>query len=496
MSQPSRVSLEDLLYVLFRHKNRVLLVVLLSLVGAAAWLAFQPTVYVAETRLLVRVGKEKVAGIETLAKDNYNILFQERGQDIHNGIEILKDTGLANAVFQRLRPMMQPPPPPQGWFKRLKYEAGRALGTGKELLMRPLYWFGLRTELSPDERAVMALRAALQFQAIEDSDVIHIGFAWPDAQFAAVAVNAFAQEFLAKYIRVHENAQSEEFYREQIKVNEGKLAEADAALLQFRAAQGITNLTLQKELLLRETLETESKLKEAGMRFEEFRAMRDTVARALASGTGWIQTPELRQHAVADFSTLDKQYFELVARHSQLAATMGDAAPEMQQMAPRMAQLRESKGRNLMVVLAQKMSSAAQERASLDAQVREKRARLAAMDQHTAQLGELERARAVAETNFLSYKKKGEELRVSDELSTSRISGVRVVSEATPPVEPAGPRRGLILALAALLGLFFGIGYSAIAEYFNQTFRNEKDVERMLGERVLMTVPQLQEAGA
>ncbi len=91
----------------------------------------------------------------------------------------------------------------------------------------------------------------------------------------------------------------------------------------------------------------------------------------------------------------------------------------------------------------------------------------------------------------MSYKKKGEELRVSDLLSTQKISGVRVVSEAKAPVEPVGPRRGLILALAALIGLFLGIGYSALAEYFNHTFRDERDVERMLGARVLMTVPKL-----
>lgn len=495
MRHLSRNSLEDMLYIFFRHKNRVLIVMLLSIAGTGAWLAFQDTFYVAETRLLVRVGKEKVAGIETLAKDNYNILFQERGQDIHNGIEILKDQRLAYSVFERLRPMMQPPPPPQGLFRRVSYETKRALGTVKEWAMRPLYWLGLRTELTADERSVMALRQSLQYQAIEDSDVIRVGFAWPDPEFAAVAVNTFAQEFLAKYIRVHENAPSEEFYRDQIRVNEGKLAEADAALSRFRIQHGITNLSLQKELLLRETVETESKLKDATARVAEYKAMRDSVAAALASGAPWVQTPEVRQHTVADLSALDKQYFELVARRSQLLATMGDAAPELQQMGPRMARLRESKGQNLKAVLVQKISSSEQERAMLDAQLRDKRERLSAMDQHTSEHGELERARAGAEANYLSYKKKGEELRVSDGLSSSKISGVRVVSEATAPVEPAGPRRGLILGLAALLGLFFGIGFSAIAEFFNHTFRDEKDVEDILGQRVIMTVPQLQGAG-
>lgn len=496
MRQLSRVSLEDLLNIVFRHKSRILLVVLLSLVGTSVWLAFQESFYVAETRLLVRVGKEKMAGIETLAKDNYNVLFQERGQDIHNGIEILKDNRLAYAVFDRLRPMMQPAPMPEGGFNRLKYGVKQAAGTVKDWFTRPLYWFGFKTELSPDEQAVRALRGSLQVEAIEDSDVIRIAFAWPEPKFAAVAVNAFADEFLAKYIRVHENAQSEEFYRDQIKVNENKLTEANAALSKFRATSGITNLPLQKELLLRETLEVEARLNEATMRFEEAKAMRDAIAQALASGSGWIQTPEVRQAPVADLSALDRQYFELVARRSQLVAIMGDGAPELQQIGPRMAQLRQNKGQSLIAVLTQRTNAAAQERVRLDAQARDKRTRLETMDQSTAGLAELERGRSVAESNLMSYKKKGEELRVSDQLSMQKITGVRVVSEARAPVEPAGPRRGLILGIAVLVGLFLGIGYSAIAEYFNHTFRDEKDVESMLGERVLMTMPKLRETGA
>ncbi|MEO8654195.1 MAG: GNVR domain-containing protein [Ramlibacter sp.] len=491
MRQLGRVSLEDLLNVIFRHKNRVLLVVLLSLMGTGVWLAFQESIYVAETRLLVRVGKEKLAGIETLAKDNYNILFQERGQDIHNAIEILKDNRLAYAVFERLRPMMQPAPPPEGWFKRTKYELKQALGRIRNWLSRPLYWFGLKTELSPDEQMVLALKGSLQIQAMEDSDIILIGFGWPDPQFAAAAVNTFAAEFLSKYVRISQNAQSEGFYREQIKVNESKLTEADAALSKFRGDYGITNLPLQKEILLRDTSEIEGRLNQATMRFHENKAMRDAVVQALAGGDGWIQTPEVRQHAVADLSALDRQYFELLARRSQLTATMGEGAPELQQIVPRMAQLRQTKGQNLLAVLTEKMSSAAKERGMLDAQLREKRANLATLEQRTAELGELERARGMAEGNFMSYKKKGEELRVSDLLSTQKISGVRVVSEAKAPVEPVGPRRGLILGLAALIGLFLGIGYSALAEYFNHTFRDERDVERMLGARVLMTVPKL-----
>ncbi|CAG1018003.1 hypothetical protein BURC_02720 [Burkholderiaceae bacterium] len=496
MRQLSRVSLRDLLYIVFRDKNRIVLIVLLSLLGAGVWLSFQDSIYVAESRVLVRVGKEKLAGIETMVKDNYNILFQERGQDIHNGLEILKDNRMSYAVLERLKPHMQPAPPPQGWFKRLKYELKAAVGSVKSWAMQPLYWLGFKTELSPEEQAARALKGSLQVEAIEDTDVIRIGFAWPDPQFAALAVNTFTDEFLAQYIRIHENPQSEEFYRDQIAMNQKQLTEAEAALSRFRQSNNISNISLQKEILLRETSEAETRLNEVSLRLEENRLLRDNVAQTLKNGSDWIQTPETRQRAAIDLSALDRQYFELVARRSQLAASMADGAPEMQQIAQRMAQLRQSKGQNLIAILTQNMNAAAQEKALLDALWRDKRSRLAVLDQRTAELGDLERLRGIAETTYLSYKKKAEELRVSDLLSTQKITGVRVISEARAPVEPAAPRRGLILALAAFIGLFLGIGYSAVAEYFNHTFRNADDVERMLGARLLMTVPKVQGSAA
>lgn len=495
MRHASHATLEDVLRTFFRHKNRVLLVMLLSTAVTAVWLAFEQPVYVAETRLLMRVGKEKLSGIESLAKDSYNIMFQERGQDIHNGIEVLKDPRLAYAVYERLRPVMQPPVPPKSGVARIKYEVKHAFANVKHWMARPLYWVGLKTELSPDEEAVLALRQALQIRAVEDSDVILLAFAWTDPQFAAMAVNAFSKEFLAKYIRVDENDRSEGFYREQIDLNQKSLTEAEAALAKFRSTYGITNLPLQKELLLRESLETEARLNEATMRVQEYKAMREGVTSDQATG-GWIQTPEERQHPVADLSTLDKQYYDLVARRNQLAATMGEGHPELREIGPRMAQLRRSKAQNLLAAIGQKLNAAAQERATLNAQLHDKRARLAVLDEQTAQMGELERARTAAENNFITYKKKGEELRVSDQLSTEKIGGARLVSEAKAPVQPAGPKRGLMLGLAALIGLFLGLGFSAIAEYFNHTFRDEKDVEGRLGERVLMIMPALREAQA
>jgi len=489
MRQLSRISLRDILYVLFRDKNRILVVTLTALVAASTWLAFQDSIYVAESRVLVRVGKEKLSGIESYAKDNYNILFQERGQDVHNGIEIIKDNQLAYAVLGKLRPLMQPASPPEGWFKRLKYQIKSALTTVQQWLSEPLYWFGLRTRLSEEETLIRALRGSLAAEAIEDTDIIRLTFASPSAQFATIAVNTYADEFLTRYVQVHENEPSETFYRGQIAIQEKRLIDDEAALASFRESRGITNLPLQKEILLKEISGEESALNEVTIRYQEYRALRDEVTTVLRAGNDWIQTPEFRQRGALDLTALDRQFFDLAATRSQLSTTHTTNSVEMQHITARMNQLRKQKAQSLISFFDMNLQTAAQEKLILEQRLQAKRDRLAQLDHDTVQLVEMERQRSVAEQNYLSYRKKAEELRISDQMNERRISGVRIVSEAREPAEPSSPRRGLVLGLATLLGLFLGVGYSAVAEYFNHTFRDGEDVERILGAPLLMTVP-------
>ncbi len=143
MRQLSRLSLRDLLYILFRDKNKIALIVLVSLIGTGVHLALRDTVYKAESRLLVTLGKEKLAGIEAYNKDNYNILFQERGQDVHNGIEIMKDPHFAYSVLARIKPLLKPEEPPSGSFAApsLRSEARRCTVAG------------VRRDIAPTNRA-------------------------------------------------------------------------------------------------------------------------------------------------------------------------------------------------------------------------------------------------------------------------------------------------------------------------------------------------------
>ena len=499
MRQIARLSLRDLLYVLCRDRWKIAASMVAALAVAGAWLfLLADTIYVAESRVLVRLGREKLTGIETLTRENANFLFQERGQDINNTIELLRDPQFIYPVMDKLAAGLAPATaaPPQGFFALAKAQVKKLVAGVMDVVTAPLYWLGLRQRLAPEEALAQALRGALRAEGMEDTDIVRVMFGWPDPVFAAQAANTVVDALLARQVQVYGSQAPGQFYNEQIVQQTAKLREAERALDAFRARHDITNLTLQKELLLREVTDVEARRNEVDLRLHEHRALAawlqaEVARRDPADAPTWPTTPEVRGKPVLDAAALDRQYYDLAARRNQLQSTHLANAPELAQIAQRMTALRR-----------QKLDAiGAHNRAALDIDQREqqalagllegKRARLARLNTASAELAELERVRNTQEAVLAASTKKSEELRVAELLNDKQISGLRVMSPARAPVLPAAPKKALVLGLALLIGLLLGLAYSALLEYFDHSFRGDDDVRNLLGVPLLMTVPRL-----
>ena len=70
-----------------------------------------------------------------------------------------------------------------------------------------------------------------------------------------------------------------------------------------------------------------------------------------------------------------------------------------------------------------------------------------------------------------------------------QIAHSRLVSEALPPTKPSFPRKGLILALAALLGLALGIFFAVLREFFIGGFTSDEQLQEALGAASGTSIP-------
>ena len=92
----------------------------------------------------------------------------------------------------------------------------------------------------------------------------------------------------------------------------------------------------------------------------------------------------------------------------------------------------------------------------------------------------------VARELYIMLAKRLEESKVAEVMQPTNV---QIVDEPTYPERPIAPRKGLTLALAALLGILLSSGYVVAMELMNRTIRTEDDVKNFLALPVMGAIP-------
>ena len=87
---------------------------------------------------------------------------------------------------------------------------------------------------------------------------------------------------------------------------------------------------------------------------------------------------------------------------------------------------------------------------------------------------------------YIMLAKRHEEARISEVMQPT---DVQIIDVAIIPDKPVFPKKPLVGVIAAILGLFAGVGWAFFAEYMNKTIRNADDVAHYLSLSVLGNIP-------
>lgn len=486
----SPVTTRDVLYVAFKYKLGIMGIFVAAMAGVLGYLVLTNPSYEAVARILVQLGQEKAEAVETSAV-RPNVVFAARPEDIRNEIEILKDKSVAYAVMPELKEWLAKAyRPPETFLDRMRAWMSRTLRSLKEMAKEPLYMLGLATRLGPDQEFALALQGALDAERAEETDVIRLKVTWSNPQFAAVAANAFANEYVRRRIQVFAASDAARFYRAQIELQKSKLAEIEEEIEKFRRDRGVSDPELQRELLLRETSQLEREFDEAGVARKDLQAKLEVLQRVYDRTDEWIETPIIGS-VIPDMTALDKRYFDLLAERNRLLETDTSKSRSVQSFVVQMAKLRQQKLLSLKNFIRLQEDSLAKRQALIASGIVAKRRALAELDRNARILREIDRQRNLTEREYAEYAKKAEDFRISQALNSERITSVRIIGPALPPETFSKPWVSVILGLTAFLSLFLGFAYATVSEYFDHTFRDKQDVEAGLGVRLLATVPDM-----
>ena len=227
----------DFLTILFKHRSKVSVIFLATVLTAILWSFLIPPAYEAKSILMVKIGKEST---EEVVNSEIRILSSRA----------LIEKALATLKVETVYPDLARTPP---------------------------------SGMTPLQAAVPAFGKNLTVEGVRKSNVIEVSFRHKDPRVAARAVNLLVDDYKEKHLQVFSDPQSS-FLGQQLADYEQKLKQSESLMEAFKRENRIFSPDEQRSLLLKqyqeEKLLAENTRKEIRLARESLREQETAKTRA------------------------------------------------------------------------------------------------------------------------------------------------------------------------------------------------------------------------
>ncbi len=345
-------------------------------------------------------------------------------------------------------------------------------------------------------RSINKLRAALEVTRVNRTYVLSIGVTSEDPAKAARLANAVADAYVVDQLDARYDAakRASVWLAERMEGLREQLRQSDEAVAQFRKEHNLQNTGLgvgdNKVTISEQQLsELNGKLITARADTAEKRAKYEQAVQVTSHGGNLQAIPDVVHSTV--ISELRKQQAEVARKEADLIAHYGDQHPLLINARAERRDIDRSiaeEVKRILVNLKNDYDVAKSRETSLQTSLEQITGQTGQDNGVAVRLRALERINAANKTlfdNFMSRTK------ITQEQSTFEEREARVISPAVKPNAPSFPKKGLVEALAGVVGLMLGVGGAAALDMLNSGFQTARELEDKLGLPVLGSVPLL-----
>ncbi len=490
-STPSKpgFGLQDALYVLFKHKWKILVCGATGLAAAAALFLHTKPVYKSEAKLLINYVLQRDA------LDDHEAQMEAGGrsgeQVVNTELEIMRSLDLSASVADAI---------------------------GIERIFGP-------NGANRDEAAAVIL-AGLEFKPIsKGSNVVYASYQSPDPALAVDVLGAVVKEYSKRHLEIHRSVGAFDTVQEQVNEVKGRLKRTEEELGKLRAESGIISvsdeslsLATQRDRIMQDLAATEAELASQKSRVEDLEKSlggKDSAPR----NTGEAEPAPLRpgNEELDEFTEiserlklLQKEDFELTAKYKEGNPLVVRNRQEIQRLKQqRQAMIEKSPGLVAEAVAAGNEGNAVTlDPAAMLAQarirLRELEAKHKVYTEHLAsqearfsklsnvglKIADLERRMQMEDEEYRLLESKLKKARVDLTLDPSRMAGIRVLQEPSPPQRVFGEMaKKIVLGLAAS-GFAIGIGLAFLIELvIDRRIKRPAEIETRMQLPLLLSIP-------
>lgn len=481
--------IQDILYVLFKHKWKILLCGTMGLAAATALFFKTKPVYKSEAKLLINYVLQRDA------LDDHEAQMEAGGrsgeQVVNTELEIMRSLDLSASVADSIG-------------------VERILGAPG----------GTRDD------AAAAVLAGLEFKPIsKGSNVVYASYQNQDPALAVEVLNAVVKEYSKRHLEIHRSVGAFDTVQEQVNEVQGRLKKTEEELGKLKAESGIISvsdeslsLASQRDRIMQDLDATEAELAAQKSRVED---LEKSVGSAVAQPAA-VQEIEIAPvrpsnedlDAFAEISErlklLQKEDFELTAKYKEDNPLVVRNRQEIQRLkqqrqdmiarSPSLVGEPAVTGADGTVVTVDPVALLAQARTRL----RELEARHKVYKEHLVsqearfdrltsvglKIADLERRMQMEDAEYRLLESKLKKARVDVDLDPSRMAGIRTLQEPSPPVRAFGEMaKKIVLGLAAS-GFLVGIGLAFLLELvIDRRIKRPAEIESRMQLPLLLSIP-------
>lgn len=515
----SQITPRDVARVLFRHRRLMGLVFFSLLMLTLVVIAVYPRGYTSEAKLFLKVGRESVA-LDPTATTGQTIMLQKTQVDeVNSALQVLTSREVLQRVVERVGAQQIVSDTPQVpansgessakrqllWVQKANEAKSWVVGQASSLFAK----LHLSDPGTLEDVAVRKLSSKVEAFAPKDSTVFTISYTSGSAQLAHDVVDAVTNEFLAEHLRVNRTDGSLKFFSQQVETLKKDLASAEAALRDRKNEFQISTIDARRNVFAEQQKDIELQIQGTQRELAYTEAQIADLTKAIQQ-----LKPEIVTNRVAGFANeaadlMREKLYELEIEESKLKSQYQAGHPLLVQVEQQRKQAEEivkkmptertqttaelnSNQRTLELDLLQ---AKAHREALLARQVASQKQQvvlnqqLKELNDHDAQLQQLERAVALLDGKYRMHFEKLEEARVNDELGRDGIQNIKVAQAATLVTKPTSPKKPIVLVLGMLAAIAGAVTVPFVAEFLDGSLRTTQQVERELNLPVLLSVP-------
>ena len=478
LEMPPTITVPEILAIAFRQRFKIMLAFLVPVVLAVAALFVLAPVYRAGSSLIVKTGREYMAGIQ--GESSTSAPTSTKQEEVNSEIAIMSNRAVIEEVINKIG------------LKNLY----------PSIVQNPP-WSGTAMDA-----AVVKFGKDLNVDAVKLSNVIDVTFDHTNPQLATRVLNTLIAEFQAKHAEVYVGNRASA-YEQGMQQDIADLDRLQKQREQIKRDNHVFDIDQQRAAYISQLVDAQNHLQDLSnqsttlkTRIEYLTKKRAGLPDTIAS-TNTMTNDEM-SYAQNALSDLRRTETGLLARYSSNHPQVQQIEQEIRTMQGRIAAMKNAftsvktdpdpLAQQVDQELVQdqaELSPLAAETVSYQALVESLKTQLSGLESADTQLRMIQANIDNLNDNLKSLRNNYEQARALDDMDKARVVSVSQIGPAIASDKPVKPQKLIFLAGGLMIGMILASGVIIFAVITNNTFVTIESVERVLQLPVLMAVPRL-----